>query len=339
MDKALVKLKGDGQSHHSQAMMRALGANKPEAPKTDARGGRGDLNEGALPKPSMRDQMPSVKREKALLRERQIANAGGPKDWSAASNRISMGGPIYMRSKTNVDDEYEDRDHEEEERKSSAIGDALVAGNLSRAKATAGGSGPAAGADEDDEDDEFADEDSGVVAQWRAARMAELAKTTAKTNQFLGLGHGSYTEITQDDFLKEVTKSKYCVVHFYHPEFERCKLIDRHLEPLARKHLATKWMKLDANKAPFFVTKLQIRMLPTLVFFKDGIARDRLVGLDDLGAKDEFTTSELEARIAKAGVIITGDKKDLEEQDAARKTAHSIRQSKHNQADSSDDDD
>ena len=192
-----------------------------------------------------------------------------------------------------------------------------------------------------DEDDEFADleDEGGAVAQWRAARLAELKQKSSKTNEFLALGHGGYTEIAQDDFLKEVTKSKYVVCHFYHPEYERCKLIDRHLEPLSRKHLATKWIKMDATKAPFFVGKLQIKMLPTLVFFKDGIARDRMVGLDDVGATDEFTTAELEKRIEKAGVIITGDKVTEEELEDRRRTAHSIRQSTHNKEMDSDEDD
>lgn len=193
-----------------------------------------------------------------------------------------------------------------------------------------------------DEDDDFGDggDEGGAVAQWKAARLAELKQKANKTNEFLGLGHGSYTEIVQDDFLKEVTKSKYVVCHFYHPEYERCKLIDRHLEPLARKHLATKWIKIDANKAPFFVGKLQIKMLPTLIFFKDGIARDRMVGLDDLGASDDFTTAQLEKRIEKAGVIITGDKITEEELEDRKRTANSIRQSTHNRdLDSEEDDD
>ena len=236
-----------------------------------------------------------------------------------------------LQSRTNVDADYEDRDHVAETKMDS--GDAMAAGKLGQ-KGT--------GSD-DDFEDEFGEgeEEGGAVAQWRAARLAEIKKKSTRTNEFLGLGHGSYSEIAQDDFLKEVTKSKYVVCHFYHPEFERCKLIDKHLEVLARKHLATKWIKLDANKAPFFVGKLQVKMLPTVIFFKDGIARDRMIGLEDVGGSDEFTTEALEARIAKAGVIITGDKVDEDELEARKRTQHSIRQSNHNKdnedADSDDD--
>lgn len=227
-----------------------------------------------------------------------------------------------LQSKTNVDEDYEDRGHVGEEKQMKL--DAMESGRLENLS--------------DEEDDEFGGgAEGGAVAQWRAQRLAEIQQKATKASQFLGLGHGSYTEIAQDDFLKEVTKSKYVVCHFYHPEYERCKLMDKHLEVLARKHLATKWIKLDANKAPFFVGKLQIKMLPTLVFFKDGIARDRMVGLDDMGeAADKFTTADLEKRIEKSGCCITGDKVTEEELEDRKKTKNSIRQSHHNQGDSSD---
>lgn len=35
------------------------------------------------------------------------------------------------------------------------------------------------------------------------------------------------SEIVEDEFLAEVTKSKQVVLHFYHDEFERCKVFDK----------------------------------------------------------------------------------------------------------------
>ena len=37
-------------------------------------------------------------------------------------------------------------------------------------------------------------------------------------------------------------------------------------------------MTINAEKAPFFVEKLGIRVIPTMVMFKDGIAVDRILG-------------------------------------------------------------
>lgn len=44
-------------------------------------------------------------------------------------------------------------------------------------------------------------------------------------------------------------------------------------------------------------------MLPCVVFFIDGVTTDRLVGFDELGERDSFTTIALEKRLMKTGVI------------------------------------
>lgn len=53
--------------------------------------------------------------------------------------------------------------------------------------------------------------------------------------------------------------------------------------------------------APFFTVKLQVKMLPCLVFFQNGVACDRAVGFDDYGASDDFTTTAVERRLLKSG--------------------------------------
>ena len=72
--------------------------------------------------------------------------------------------------------------------------------------------------------------------------------------------------------------------------------MDMHLHTIAPQLLPVKFIKLNAEKAGFFVAKLSIKTLPTLVFFKDGVAVDRLIGFDGLGG-DEFATETLLARI------------------------------------------
>ena len=42
-------------------------------------------------------------------------------------------------------------------------------------------------------------------------------------------GFGEYREIVEEEFLPSVTKSEFCVVHFFHRDFERCKIMDKHL--------------------------------------------------------------------------------------------------------------
>eukprot|EP00249_Psilotum_nudum_P001825 c14526_g1_i1 orf=401-625(+) len=45
-------------------------------------------------------------------------------------------------------------------------------------------------------------------------------------------------------------------------------------------------------------------MLPCVIFFRDGIARDRLVGFQDLGGNDDFPTTVLENWLLKKGAIL-----------------------------------
>ena len=49
-------------------------------------------------------------------------------------------------------------------------------------------------------------------------------------NQFHAQGHGEYREIFEEDFLKEVCGSKYVIVHFFHPEFFQCIVVDKHMK-------------------------------------------------------------------------------------------------------------
>lgn len=62
----------------------------------------------------------------------------------------------------------------------------------------------------------------------------------------------------------------------------------QHLSRLAKTHIECKFLKMNAEKAPFFVQKLVIRVLPTVVCFKDGVAfPSRVVGFEGLTATDE----------------------------------------------------
>lgn len=41
------------------------------------------------------------------------------------------------------------------------------------------------------------------------------------------------SDLTEDEFLNVTTKTKKCLVHFYHPDFRRCDIMHTHL--LVRK--------------------------------------------------------------------------------------------------------
>lgn len=144
------------------------------------------------------------------------------------------------------------------------------------------------------EDSKNFDDDS--LEALRARRRQQMKEAQEKKLKYQGLGHGSYDEIEEEAFLKTVTASPRCVVHFYHKQFEKCKVMDMHLRKCARKFFGTRFVRLDAEKAPFFVQKLQIKTLPCAVVFNDGVAKGRQVGFDGLG-NEEFDTVQLAWRI------------------------------------------
>ncbi|PWA66811.1 phosducin-like protein [Artemisia annua] len=141
--------------------------------------------------------------------------------------------------------------------------------------------------------------DDPELEKLHADRIAALKREAEKRQSLTKKGHGEYREVSEGDFLGEVTGSEKVICHFYHREFYRCKIMDKHLKTLAPSHLNTKFIKVDAENSPFFVTKLGIKMLPCVILFRQGIAGDRLVGFQDLGGKDDFSTRKLEVYLIK----------------------------------------
>jgi len=225
-----------------------------------------------------------------MARNLGMPSATSDKDWSARENRINMGGLISAKPVTTPADAGSEAESKNERK---------------------------------DSDDELEDGEDEILASMREKRLAELKKKGTRHNEFLQLGHGKYSEVTQDEFLPSVTQSKYVVCHFYHSNFERCKIVDKHLQLLSLKHMPTRFIKIDAEKTPFFVGKLQVKVLPTIIFFKDGIAVDRMVGFEDVGGNDDFKTELLEKRIEKAGLLVA----EKEEVSEADKPKNSIRKS------------
>jgi len=106
-----------------------------------------------------------------------------------------------------------------------------------------------------------------------------------------------------------VTAHNVVVVHFFHEEFMTCKVMDKHIRAIAPRAVGARFLRLNAQKAPFFVAKLKVKVLPTLVFFRDGVATGRQTGFEGLvsAATDEdFPTARLLRHLAIAGVL--GDK-------------------------------
>lgn len=100
------------------------------------------------------------------------------------------------------------------------------------------------------------DDEDAEMRLLREVRKKQLLNEHSEKMENLSKGHGQYRDITQDEFLSEVTNSKYVICHFYHRDFPRCKIMDHHLVILASRHIEAKFIKINAEKALFFVEKV-----------------------------------------------------------------------------------
>jgi len=159
----------------------------------------------------------------------------------------------------------------------------------------------------------------------RARRLQELKEKSKKKEQWLKLGHGELQEIEERQFFDIIKASELVVCHFFRENSLNCTILDGHLRELAKKHLGTKFVRINAEKSPFLTQKLKIWMLPTLVLVKKGIVEHQIVGFDELGGTTEFTIGTLEKRISKFGVI---DPEEILEEEQKRSALKILRKDK-----------
>ena len=153
-------------------------------------------------------------------------------------------------------------------------------------------------------------------------RIQQMKEEQEKRREMERKGHGTYIDVNEEEFLPEVTGAFQVCCHFYHQEFERCRIVDKHLAILAKKYFDTKFIKVHAPDAPFFVTKLNVQVLPCIVYFRNGVAYDRMVGFEELGAKDDFATSKLEKILLEAGIVtppVKGEDDSEDEEEVLRR--------------------
>ncbi|EOA89359.1 hypothetical protein ACJQWK_09285 [Exserohilum turcicum] len=164
----------------------------------------------------------------------------------------------------------------------------------------------AAREDESDEDALIASlEDDEELDAFREQRLQQLHQEYDRARRLKESDHGTYTEIKDEKALMDLTTStKLCVVHFFKPDFNRCRIMDTHLESLAPSHYEARFLRINVENCPFLVTRLGIQVLPCVIAFIDGVGADRIIGFEGLGHTEQtFTTRDLEARLIRANVL------------------------------------
>ncbi|KAI0052989.1 thioredoxin-like protein [Auriscalpium vulgare] len=161
--------------------------------------------------------------------------------------------------------------------------------------------------DEDDEDAIFAELEAELENDDEALRehaLKGLQREMTALKQMREDMHGKYSEIDEEKEVIRVSASeRRCIIHFYHSNFRRCAIMDKHLATIAPKYFGTRIIRVFVEKVPFLVEKLGIKVLPCVICFVDGVTKDRIVGFEDLGNKDSFSTATLELRLQQIGVI------------------------------------
>ncbi|ORY09911.1 thioredoxin-like protein [Clohesyomyces aquaticus] len=137
--------------------------------------------------------------------------------------------------------------------------------------------------DEDSDEDALiaALEDDSELDAFREQRLQQLHAEFNKAQQLRASNHGIYAEIKDEKALMDITTStQLCVVHFFKPDFNRCRIMDTHLESLAPAHYEARLLRINVDNCPFLVTKLKVQVLPCVIAFIDGVGVDRIVGFE-----------------------------------------------------------
>lgn len=138
----------------------------------------------------------------------------------------------------------------------------------------------------------------------RQRRLDAMKKAQTQKQEWIAIGHGKYEELKDEkEFFDACKKSKNVVCHFYRDSTFRCKVVDKHMQILAPKHIETRFVKINAEQSKFLVERLRIVVLPTICIAKDGKTKDYIVGFDELGGVDDFPTEMLEWRLGRAEAI------------------------------------
>lgn len=149
------------------------------------------------------------------------------------------------------------------------------------------------------------DDDSGILSQYRESRIEQLNKEFRKIDRSLDNDSGYIQDVESEKQVMEiVTSNELVIVHFYQPNFNKCNKMMEKLALLAEKHLTIKVLLIKAESATFLTSRLNIKVLPFVVIYKNGKELDRLVGFEQLGNDpNDFKYESLETLCIRLGVI------------------------------------
>jgi hypothetical protein len=94
-------------------------------------------------------------------------------------------------------------------------------------------------------------------------------------------------------------------------------------QEIAPKYFSTLFIRVFVENVPWLVERLGVKVLPCVYSFVDGVSKDRyrcfgiwyqirmtnamsrLIGFEELGGNDAFSTGVLELRLSQSGRLLT----------------------------------
>uniref|UniRef100_A0A0B7AGP7 Phosducin domain-containing protein n=1 Tax=Arion vulgaris TaxID=1028688 RepID=A0A0B7AGP7_9EUPU len=182
-----------------------------------------------------------------------------------------------------------------------------------------------------DKEDEIDEDDERMFEQYRRQRLAELKAAHMKSK------FGDVGEISKVDYVTEVNNAGegvWVVLHIYKDGIPVCKLVNNHIENLARKFPQTKFLKSVSSVC---IANYPDKNLPTIFVYFEGDLKKQWVGPFSLGGMN-LKQDELEWMLAQVGAV-QSDIEKPERPEIEDVMISAIRQSRIDNKDNSDDDD
>ncbi|CCW60346.1 unnamed protein product [Phytomonas sp. EM1] len=156
----------------------------------------------------------------------------------------------------------------------------------------------------DDELERFDQMDDDELRAIRQKRLNQVKEIQVRREEWLKKGHGQYLEVSEPkDFFDWVKGSERVVVHFMRRSTPRCEIIERHIRLIAKEHFETRFCYVDVERIPSLAQRFNVMMLPTLMLVEKQNTFHSIIGFDEFGGSDDFTTTTVKQVLGFYGMI------------------------------------
>ncbi|KAG8345034.1 putative Phosducin Thioredoxin [Trypanosoma vivax] len=156
----------------------------------------------------------------------------------------------------------------------------------------------------DDEMERIDNMDDEELLDLRRKRLKALKEMEARRESWLRKGHGQFQEITDPKaFFQAVQDSERLVIHFMRRSTSRCSIIERHIRAIAPQHFETRFCYIDVERIPSLAERFNVIMLPTLMLVENKKTFHSIIGFDEFGGSDDFSTETVIKVLSHYGML------------------------------------